>query len=540
MNLRLRLAGIPIEIRPSFLVIILLLGLTVGIGPTLVAWVALASIAVLVHELGHAVAVLAYGGAPRIVLLASGGITVFEQLGARRHLVVALAGPIAGAMPGLVLLALMRLAPGLIPRDLEGLALFITLGWSALNLLPVGGLDGRAALESLLTVLLGRPAPAIVRVAGVVAVVGLVAVTLALRLYAVTFMVAWVAVVSELPGLALGMGRQAPGGDSLLAMGRPEQALALTDERLARGQAGLGVWLVRADALRVMTRWPEAEEVYAAILADHPDEVRALAGRSQALRMLGRAPEADVHVERLLALATAGVPEAAPAAFIGLYHAGRHADALRLAEAHMAAPGTSSALRARTDQLQLVALTVMGQAEEALPRVDQLLRNAPDRADLHETRALVLVQLGRAGEACRSADHALAAMAGHAELLETAGMARRLAGRRDDARDLLFRAATSRPSLPRALGELATCNADLGRLDEAEAGLAAIPPWLQGDPHVSYARACIAARRGDVTGAAALVAEAERGRPCLGRVARWDPVFAGTGAGAAEAEAGGG
>src|SRR5512132_419899 len=100
------------------------------------------------------------------------------RLGARRHLVMAAAGPLAGFLLGCLLLAATRvLPPDVVPPPVLDDAIWVTFGWSAFNLLPLGGLDGRAVLDSLVTVALGRPAPAVGRFVGAVVVIAIVIAT---------------------------------------------------------------------------------------------------------------------------------------------------------------------------------------------------------------------------------------------------------------------------------------------------------------------------------------------------------------------------
>ena len=142
-----RLAGIPVRIEPAFLIIIAIL----GIDPNdpqpkfIVSWVLIATISILVHEFGHAIAFRSFGISPSIVLQGFGGLTSGSgELSPARHITVSLAGPFAA----LVLLG----APSwwlLANADVTGDArvilaqvVWINIGWSVLNLLPILPLDG--------------------------------------------------------------------------------------------------------------------------------------------------------------------------------------------------------------------------------------------------------------------------------------------------------------------------------------------------------------------------------------------------------------
>ena len=148
-----RLAGIPVRVEPVFFVIVALLGL--GQEPRFVlSWVVIAFGAILLHELGHAVAFRAFGIQPSIVLTGFGGVTSGRgDLTPGRSIVVSLAGPLSG----LVLVGLPALwaeAAGLVEGDdarvLLSQVVWITIGWSLLNLLPVLPLDGGAVTASVL------------------------------------------------------------------------------------------------------------------------------------------------------------------------------------------------------------------------------------------------------------------------------------------------------------------------------------------------------------------------------------------------------
>jgi membrane-associated protease RseP (regulator of RpoE activity) len=126
---------------------------------------------VLVHELGHAAAMRAYGRAPWITLYGFGGLTSSDMSGLYRgrgfatlgQIIISVAGPAAGFLLAAVVVLLaelagyrIRFALGL-PDGLEiGLELigseaftafvyyllFVSIYWGLLNLLPIYPLDG--------------------------------------------------------------------------------------------------------------------------------------------------------------------------------------------------------------------------------------------------------------------------------------------------------------------------------------------------------------------------------------------------------------
>jgi Zn-dependent protease len=149
-----RILGIPVRIEPSFLVIAALFGLAAGSVRVLITWIAVLTVSVLVHELGHAVLFRAYGQRPQILLQGMGGLTWGSgPLTGSRDIVVSLAGPLAG----IVLLGLPALAIDRSTVELSEtwdlvvrLTVYVNLAWSFVNLLPVLPLDGGNVAASLL------------------------------------------------------------------------------------------------------------------------------------------------------------------------------------------------------------------------------------------------------------------------------------------------------------------------------------------------------------------------------------------------------
>ena len=161
MELNLRLFGIPVNIKPTFLILgLLFFGWTrdVGIAAELVAW---AFLAILLHELGHAWAFRRYGISPAIELYMLGGLTFPTRDSARptlthgQHIFIAFAGPLMSLLLGLVLLVATALLGGLpsffLPWEQAAVyPLFFSIGWGILNLLPILPLDGGHILRHLL------------------------------------------------------------------------------------------------------------------------------------------------------------------------------------------------------------------------------------------------------------------------------------------------------------------------------------------------------------------------------------------------------
>lgn len=189
-------AGIPVAIHPAFFAVILVLGIVYVATPVyLVTWVVIATVSILLHEFGHAIAFRIFGLRPSVALVGFGGLTSADSdvhgadtFTPARHIIVSLAGPLSA----LVLLGLPALflaeANGFDPwtslglrRSLDpaeiilGQIVYINVGWSLLNLLPVLPLDGGNVVAAVFEIFVrdkGR------RIANIISIVIAVAVAL--------------------------------------------------------------------------------------------------------------------------------------------------------------------------------------------------------------------------------------------------------------------------------------------------------------------------------------------------------------------------
>ena len=183
-----RVFGFPVTIDISFLVIMAILGWRPGGAlRDFVVWLVIVPIAVLVHELGHAFVARTTGASPSIHLAGLGGLTTYvppQRLSRARNIAISLAGPAVGLVIGLALVAYRRGVgvPSGLGDSIVDTAIYTTLVWSILNLLPILPLDGGQALRELLP---GSPAKRATRAAVVSVVVavaaGLVALAAQLR-----------------------------------------------------------------------------------------------------------------------------------------------------------------------------------------------------------------------------------------------------------------------------------------------------------------------------------------------------------------------
>jgi Zn-dependent protease len=161
MTLTFRIGRIPVQILPSFFLIALILGGGAGagvrLGPSAV-WVAIVFASVLVHELGHATAGLAFGLEPRIQLHGMGGTTSWgtapAALSTGGRILISLAGPLAGfALAGVFVAVHAWLVPwplGKLGESVYDQVCWVNVRWGLLNLLPILPLDGGNVLLQML------------------------------------------------------------------------------------------------------------------------------------------------------------------------------------------------------------------------------------------------------------------------------------------------------------------------------------------------------------------------------------------------------
>ncbi len=186
-DLRFGLFGIPVRVHPLFWLAALLTGMPIqagegsGLGDfelyMLVAWVAAFFVGILVHELGHALAMRSHGYRPWITLHGLGGMASYDATQGRPaslagRVGITFAGPAAGFLLAAAVVAALTamgkpfvviwrfsVVPMFVPSGLigsMGLTLFvvdllyISIFWGVLNLLPVQPLDGGHIARELL------------------------------------------------------------------------------------------------------------------------------------------------------------------------------------------------------------------------------------------------------------------------------------------------------------------------------------------------------------------------------------------------------
>jgi hypothetical protein len=151
--LRFSLAGIPVQVQLYFALMLLVSASSRDLA-TGAIWCAVVTASVLWHELGHALVMRWFGDEPWIELHGMGGAAHWPAGAAPspgEALLVTVAGPGAGLLLGGAIWALARAAP---PRPFLAMvalrdALYVNIGWSLFNLLPLLPLDGAGVLDHL-------------------------------------------------------------------------------------------------------------------------------------------------------------------------------------------------------------------------------------------------------------------------------------------------------------------------------------------------------------------------------------------------------
>lgn len=171
-DLHFRVFGFPVRVHPFFWLMSLLLGIRLKDPVLVMIWAGAVLISILIHELGHAVAIRAFGGDCWITLYSFGGLASSRdvQRSPWQQIIISAAGPLAGFMLGVVIVLLVWVSGHFVgfekdiffPISFDPFAndklnflirvmIFINMAWGLLNLLPVYPLDGGQIARELLT-----------------------------------------------------------------------------------------------------------------------------------------------------------------------------------------------------------------------------------------------------------------------------------------------------------------------------------------------------------------------------------------------------
>jgi stage IV sporulation protein FB len=173
-DLRFTLLGIPVRVHPLFWLMAIIFGYVSGDLLQLLIWVVVVFVSILIHEMGHALTMRYYGLSAEVVLYLGGGLAVSrpdwrsrrssDQLTMIQHILVSLAGPVAGFILAVLVMigvivgggtlfytplfgvfpsvtAYLPNASGLVYSVVAAL-LWVNIFWGMINLVPVQPLDG--------------------------------------------------------------------------------------------------------------------------------------------------------------------------------------------------------------------------------------------------------------------------------------------------------------------------------------------------------------------------------------------------------------
>lgn len=289
---RFKLFGIPIGIDWSFL-IVPVLAWSGGWQRALI-WTTVIFVSVLLHELGHAIAMRVFGFSPRVSIYALGGLTFWPEGAAptvKQSFVVSGAGPSVSITLGVLSLAAAALKPAspAVAAILQD-SIWINLVWGIVNLLPIMPLDGGNLLDTGATIITGTPRPRWVGLVSIVSGLGVIAGAAKigqpfLGLIGVfAIMRGWERWKDKRPdfdqalkqAVALGWSGNREGAETILLM---LKQVASTDEQRARVVQELA-WVhlmngkpeAAAELVRTLPPgWQVAPELKARLLATHDD-----------------------------------------------------------------------------------------------------------------------------------------------------------------------------------------------------------------------------------------------------------------------------
>jgi len=181
-DLRFSIAGISVRVHPLFWLVALLLGSS-GALIGVPIWIFVLFVSILIHELGHAFAFRFFGIDSRIVLHYMGGLAIPESSpwgggwasmapSPRQQIVISLAGPFAGFLLAMLVIAGVNFSGGATAGLLFGvipipqyesfsaagrllnqfiqMMLWVNIFWGLINLLPVFPLDGGQVARNVL------------------------------------------------------------------------------------------------------------------------------------------------------------------------------------------------------------------------------------------------------------------------------------------------------------------------------------------------------------------------------------------------------
>ncbi len=167
--LRFTLFGIPVGVHASFLLVVVFGPLTDAASAML--WLVAVFLAVLLHELGHALTARTFGaGGVHLVLYGLGGLTSFQpgRIGHGRRFLISAAGSFFGIVMGAGIIGLARVGVfdgwNDLAIDFLDYFVFAAFIWGVLNWIPIVPLDGGHMVLHLAAMVNEEKAPLIAQI----------------------------------------------------------------------------------------------------------------------------------------------------------------------------------------------------------------------------------------------------------------------------------------------------------------------------------------------------------------------------------------
>lgn len=152
--------GIPVSVQPWFWITMAFIGGGLHASNSqeiilVLVFIFAGFLSILVHELGHAVAIRKYGLPTSITLQAFGGYASYPsgRLDRKQSFIVTAAGPAVQFAMGVVLIAVGRsleIPPGSLFGPFLTYLIWVSIIWAVLNCLPIYPMDGGQMLAAVL------------------------------------------------------------------------------------------------------------------------------------------------------------------------------------------------------------------------------------------------------------------------------------------------------------------------------------------------------------------------------------------------------
>jgi stage IV sporulation protein FB len=159
--IRFSLFGVPVEIQPFFWVTTAMLGGALRADSreaflAVALFMIAAFVSILVHELGHALTIKAFGLPTAVTLQAFGGFATYPSgiLNRKKSFLVSAAGPAIQLLLAAITFLISQYVPAIYTNENADYFFFTIFGisafWAIINLLPVLPLDGGQILNAIL------------------------------------------------------------------------------------------------------------------------------------------------------------------------------------------------------------------------------------------------------------------------------------------------------------------------------------------------------------------------------------------------------